>query len=139
MLRRTTMTIMVATTMVGLHTGAAAAASTSLTAKRADYVNSAWVTARGTIKCPKDGLYRVDGTLTQQPKRAAAVTANGSDDDRYCTGQRQPFWLDLYASGDTGLTPGRASLALSIFVYDCSSGVCELAERIDYKHSVRIR
>jgi hypothetical protein len=115
MLRRTTVTILAATAMLGLHMGAATAAGSSLTVKTGDYVNSAWVTARGTITCPKDGLYRVDGTLAQQPRRAAAVIANGSDDDRSCTGDAQPFWLDLYASGDTGLTPGHASLALSVY------------------------
>jgi hypothetical protein len=137
MLRRTSVTTMVAVCMVGLSTSAAAAAETSLTVKSATFLDSTRVTANGTITCPAGDLYRVDGTLTLS-RGGSTVTANGSDDDRLCAGQPQPFTLDLFASEDTGLRRGHASLALSVYVYDCSSGICELAEQVDYRHPVRV-
>ena len=138
MLRRTSVATMVAVCMAGLSTSAAVAAETSLSVKSATFLlDSALVAANGTITCPAGDLYRVDGTLTQTTG-GSTVTANGSDDDRFCTGQSQPFRLDLAASEGTGLRRGHASLALKVYVYDCSSGVCELAEQIDYRHPVRV-
>ena len=139
MLRRTSVATMVAVCMAGLSTGAAVAAETSLSVKSATFLDSALVVAaNGTITCPPAGdLYRVDGTLTQTT-RGSTVTAYGSDDDRFCTGQSQPFRLDLAVPEDTGLRRGHASLALKVYFYDCSSGVCELAEQVDYRHPVRV-
>ena len=137
MLRRRSVATMVAVCMAGLSTSAAVAAETSLSVKSATFLDSARVAANGTITCPAGDLYRVDGTLTQTTG-GSTVTANGSDDDRVCTGQSQPFTLDLFASQDTGLRRGHASLALSVYVYDCSSGICELAEQVDYRHPVRV-